>query len=57
MGVNQSVMSIASAPLVVSILIDHGLYIGWALWMSAIAIAGAFGVSHISSMRDEPVAS
>jgi multidrug resistance protein len=59
MGVNQSVMSIAAilAPLVVGILIDHGLYVGWALWMSAIAVAGAFGVSHISSMRDEPVVS
>jgi predicted MFS family arabinose efflux permease len=59
MGVNQSVMSIASvlAPLVVGILINHGLYVGWALWMSAIAVAGAFGVSRISSMRDEPVVS
>jgi multidrug resistance protein len=59
MGVNQSVMSIAAilAPLAVGILIDHGLYVGWALWMSAIAVAGAFGVSHISSMRDEPVVS
>jgi multidrug resistance protein len=59
MGVNQSVMSIAAilAPLVVGILIDHGLYVGWALWMSAIAVAGAFGVSDISSMRDEPVVS
>jgi multidrug resistance protein len=59
MGVNQSVMSIAAilAPLVVGILIDHGLYVGWALWMSAIAVAGAVGVSHISSMRDEPVVS
>ncbi len=59
MGVNQSVMSIAAilAPLVVGILIDHGLYVGWALWMSAIAVAGGFGVSHISSMRDEPVVS
>ncbi|WP_058185845.1 MFS transporter [Terracidiphilus gabretensis] len=56
MGVNQSVMSIASvlAPLVVGILINHGLYVGWALWMSVIAAAGAFGVSRISSMRDEP---
>ncbi|QHN02631.1 MFS transporter [Granulicella sp. WH15] len=59
MGVNQSVMSMAAilAPLVVGILINHGLYVGWALWMSAIAVAGAFGVSHISSMSDEPVVS
>jgi multidrug resistance protein len=58
MGVNQSVMSMAAilAPLVVGVLINHGLYVGWALWMSVIAVAGAFGVSHISSMRDEPVA-
>lgn len=59
MGVSQSVMSIASltAPLVVGILINHGLYVGWALWMSVIAVAGAFGVSRISSTRDEPVLS
>lgn len=59
MGVNQSVMSIAAilAPLVVGALIDHGLYVGWALWMSAIAVAGALGVSRISSMADEPTVS
>jgi MFS family permease len=54
MGVNQSVTSIASilAPLVVGVLINRGLYVGWALWAAAIAAAGAFGVSQVSSMKD-----
>ena len=56
MGVNQSVMSIASviAPLVVGLLINNGLYVGWALWMSVIAAAGAFVVSRTSSLKDLP---
>jgi multidrug resistance protein len=49
MGVNQSIMSIASilAPLIVGVLINHGWYVGWALWAAAIAAAGAWGISNV----------